>query len=187
MQSRAIFLDRDGTINVEKNYLHKIEEWEWTPHAPEAIKLINDAGYLAVVVSNQAGIARGYYSQQDVLQLHQQVDVLLAKYGARIDAYYFCPHHTDIGIIRDCNCRKPNAGMFIQAQEDWDIDFENSYMIGDKLIDAEAAKKVGITPIIVKTGYGKEASAECANSVKSYSNLFEAINDVLNNKAKNAV
>lgn len=187
MQKRAFFLDRDGTINVEKNYLHKIEDWEWTPRAIEAIKLINRAGYLAIVVSNQAGIARGYYTVKDVEYLHSQVDAMLAKHGAHIDAYYYCPHHTDIGEIRDCECRKPKPGMLIQAQQDWDIDFENSYMIGDKLIDAEVAIRVGVVPIVVMTGYGKAESQAASKQIKFSKNLFEAVSFIFDNKVKNAI
>ena len=187
MQKRAVFLDRDGTINVEKNYLHKIEDWEWTPRAIEAIKLINEAGYLAIVVSNQAGIARGYYTEKDVELLHRQVDAMLAVHGAHIDAYYYCPHHTDVGEIRDCVCRKPKPGMLTQAQQDWNIDLESSFMIGDKLIDAEAAMRVGVAPIVVMTGYGKAESQAASEQIKLSENLLEAVSAILNNKAKNAI
>lgn len=187
MQKRAVFLDRDGTINVEKNYLHKIEDWEWTHRAVEAIKLINEAGYLAIVVSNQAGVARGYYTEKDVEFLHQQVDVMLAQHGAHIDAYYYCPHHTEVGEIRDCECRKPKPGLLIQARQDWNIDFEKSFMIGDKLIDAEAAMRVGVASVVVMTGYGEAESTMVSKQTKFCENLYEAVNTILNNKAKNGI
>jgi len=187
MQKRAVFLDRDGTINVEKNYLHKIEDWEWTPRAVESIKLINEAGYLAIVVSNQAGIARGYYTKKDVELLHRQVDVMLAEQGAHIDFYYYCPHHADVGEIRDCECRKPKPGMLTQAQQDWNINFEKSYMIGDRLIDAEAAMSVGVSPVLVMTGYGETESTKTSEKIKYCKNLFEAVSLILNIKEKNAV
>ncbi len=187
MQKRAVFLDRDGTINVEKNYLHKIEDWQWTPRAIEAIKLINEAGYLAIVVSNQAGIARGYYTEKDVELLHSQVDVMLAEQGAHIDAYYYCPHHTEVGEIRDCECRKPKPGMLIQAQQEWSIDFDRSFMIGDKLIDAEAAMRVGVAPIVVMTGYGNVESQAASEQITLCKNLFEAVGFILDSKVENAI
>lgn len=187
MLKRAVFLDRDGTINVEKNYLYKIEDWEWTPRAIDAIKLINKAGYLAIVVSNQAGVARGYYTENDVEHLHSQVDMMLAEQGAHIDAYYYCPHHTEMGEIRDCECRKPKSGMLIQAQQEWNIDLENSFMVGDKLIDAEAAIRVGVTPVLVMTGYGKVESQLAFEKIKLCNNLFDTVSFIFDSKVKNAI
>lgn len=179
MSQRAFFLDRDGTINVEKNYLFKVEDWEWTPRAIDAIKLINNAGYLAIVVSNQAGIARGYYTDNDVQTLHVEVDRMLAKFDAKIDAYYYCPHHPEFGNPRNCHCRKPHPGMFLQAQADFKIDFDRSYMIGDKLIDAQAAINVGIKPALVRTGYGEASEDEAVSTLAFYDNLYEAVVELL--------
>ena len=156
MSRPTIFLDRDGTINVEKNYLHRIEGWEWITGAPEAIRTLNDAGFLVVVASNQAGIARGYYDAAQVDALHTHVDRLLAQYGAHIDAYYYCPHHPDYGEVRRCNCRKPAAGLLLRAYREMDIDLEKSWMIGDKMSDVYAARAAGVTPILVATGYGAQ-------------------------------
>lgn len=156
MSRPAVFLDRDGTINVEKEYLHRIADWEWIPGAIEAIRRINDMGYLVVVVTNQAGVARGYYDEAQIHALHAAVDGLLDKAHARIDAYYYCPHHPEFGDVRACECRKPGAGMLMAAQCDFDIDLGNSYLIGDKALDIQAAQKAGVTPILVMTGYGKE-------------------------------
>lgn len=152
----AVFLDRDGTINVEKEYLHRVEDWEWIPGAVEAIRRINDMGYLAIVVTNQAGVARGYYEEAQIHALHAAVDSMLELAGARIDAYYYCPHHPEFGDVRMCECRKPGTGMLMAAQRDFDIDLKNSYLIGDKVLDIQAARKAGVTPILVMTGYGKE-------------------------------
>jgi D-glycero-D-manno-heptose 1,7-bisphosphate phosphatase len=179
MSQRAFFLDRDGTINVDKNYLYKVEDWEWTPRAIDAIKLINSAGYLAIVVTNQAGIARGYYTDKDVETLHQQVDQMLAKYDAKIDAYYYCPHHTEFGSQRECHCRKPNPGMLLQARKDFKIDFDRSYLIGDKLIDAQAAINVGVKPALVRTGYGQAFGDEAVSTLAFYDNLYEAVVELL--------
>jgi D-glycero-D-manno-heptose 1,7-bisphosphate phosphatase len=180
MSQRAFFLDRNSTINVEKNYLYKVEDWEWTPRAIDAIKLINNAGYLAIVVSNQAGIARGYYTDKDVQTLHIEVDRMLAKFDAKIDAYYYCPHHPEFGNQRNCHCRKPHTGMFLQAQDDFKIDFDGSYMIGDKLIDVQAAINAGVKPSLVKTGYGQESEYDTSSTVAYYDNLYEAVSKLLN-------
>lgn len=152
----AVFLDRDGTLNVEKEYLHRWEDWEWIPGAIDAIKRLNEAGYLVIVVTNQSGIARGYYTEADVLALHQRVDEDLRHHGARIDAYYYCPHHPQHGAVRDCECRKPEPGMLLAAAREHDIDLTRSFVIGDKAADVEAALAVGATPILVLTGYGQQ-------------------------------
>lgn len=159
MSNRAVFLDRDGTLNVEKNYLHRFEDWEWIPGAVDAIRSFNHAGFLVIVVTNQAGIARGMYAESDVDVLHRRIDAVLAPLGARIDAYYYCPHHPEYGDRTACDCRKPAPGMILQAQKDWDIDLSRSYMVGDKLADVEAGLAAGVKPVLVTTGYGAETRA----------------------------
>lgn len=155
---RAVFLDRDGTLNVEKEYLHLPSEFEFIPGAAEAVKLLNQAGFLVIVVSNQSGVARGYYSEEDVYHLHRHVDRLLAEQGANIDAWLFCPHHPDGrgSYALPCNCRKPEPGMLREAARRFDIDLEQSWMIGDKLIDLQAGQRAGCSSILVRTGYGAE-------------------------------
>lgn len=150
----AVFLDRDGTINVEKNYLYKIADWQWETKAKEAIKSLNEAGYLVIVISNQAGIARGMYSADDVNKLHDFANAELAKTGAKIDAFYFCPHHPE--ITGDCECRKPSPNMILQAAQDFNIDLTKSWMVGDKIIDAQAAIGAGLRPVLVRTGHGQK-------------------------------
>jgi len=175
----AVFLDRDGTINIEKEYLNKIEDWEWIPGAIEAIQLINQMGLLAIVVTNQAGIARGYYSEDAVHKLHIQVDRLLEEKGAHIDAYYYCPHHPNFGEQKICECRKPNPGMLLAAKEDFNIDFSKSFLIGDKLIDVQAAEKVGVTPILVTTGYGKQDRVLLTSKCAVEKTILEAAKRIL--------
>src|SRR6516165_9449735 len=138
---RAVFLDRDGTINVEKEYLHRPEDFEFIPGAPQAIKLLNEAGFCVIVVTNQSGVARGYYDEAAVERLHRYMDDELAHFGARVDAYYFCPHHPGHGsgtYTRECACRKPLPGMLVQAAADLAVDLTESWIIGDKLADVEA-------------------------------------------------
>ena len=155
--SRAVFLDRDGTINVEKDYLYRIDDFEFIPGAPEAIRLLNSAGFLVVVVTNQSGVARGYYTEEDVDTLHSHISNELATVGARVDAWNYCPHHPS-GKGRyafPCNCRKPLPGMLRDAAQRLDIDLSSSIMIGDKLVDMEAAIAAGCRPILVRSGYGR--------------------------------
>lgn len=173
-QQRAVFLDRDGTLNLEKNYLYKVEDWEWIPGAMEAIKQINAMGWLAIVVTNQAGIARGLYNEADVQMLHRHVAQLLAKADAKIDGYYLCPHHPEFSL-NDCDCRKPEAGMLLRAAQDFSIDLNASYLIGDKASDIEAAHRVGVTPVLVATGYGAAESAKVAKTVMRARNVLEAV------------
>ncbi|MDG5467694.1 D-glycero-beta-D-manno-heptose 1,7-bisphosphate 7-phosphatase [Deltaproteobacteria bacterium IMCC39524] len=160
---RAVFLDRDGTINIEKDYLHKIEDFEFIPGAPEAIKKLKDAGFLVIVVSNQSGVARGYFDEDSVNQLHQHIQTELAGYGTSIDDFYFCPHHPDkgLGVYKAaCNCRKGNPGMLLQASREHDIDLSKSYMVGDKLADIEAGQRAGCKTLLVLTGYGAATSSK---------------------------
>ena len=168
---RAVFLDRDGTINVEKDYLYKIEAFEFIPGAQEAIKRLKEAGFVVIVVSNQSGVSRGYFDEDAVNRLHQHIQSELTAYGTSIDAFYFCPHHPDKGLGDykvDCNCRKGKPGMLLQAAREHDIDLQNSFMVGDKLADIEAGERAGCKSILVLTGYG-EATAltpEAASVVK---------------------
>ncbi|BCR05181.1 D,D-heptose 1,7-bisphosphate phosphatase [Desulfuromonas versatilis] len=154
---RAVFLDRDGTINVEKDYLYKIEDFEFIPGVPEAIKKLKEAGFLVIVVTNQSGVARGFYSLEDVEVLHRHIQDELAKIGTSIDAFYVCPHHPTEGFgefRRKCNCRKGKPGMLLEAAREHEIDLVASFMVGDKIADIEAGKAAGCAQILVLTGYG---------------------------------
>ena len=143
----VVFLDRDGVINADIGYLWRREDFVWIPGAPAAIRLFNERGRPVVVVTNQSGVARGYYSEQDVESLHRWMNAELTRQGARIDAFYFCPHHPDGAIpeyTRVCDCRKPQPGMLLQAMEDWRADPAKSFLIGDKESDVAAAAAAGI-------------------------------------------
>lgn len=145
--NKAAFFDRDGTINVDTGYVHRIEEFQFIDGIPEFIKKWNDWGYKVIVVTNQAGIARGYYTEDDMHKLHAYMNEELAQIGAHVDAFYFCPHHPD--FTGACHCRKPEPGMFEQAIKDWDIDVTQSIMFGDRQSDIEAAEKCGIKGYLV--------------------------------------
>ncbi len=143
----AAFLDRDGVLNVDKGYLFRSEDFEWIPGAIEAVKRLNDRGYLVFVVTNQSGVARGYYGEEDVIRLHNWMNGELAKHGAHIDKFYYCPHYTEgpaSGYVKACQCRKPLPGLILAALAEWNIDREKSFLIGDKDSDIAAAAAAGI-------------------------------------------
>lgn len=179
---RAVFLDRDGTINVEKNYLHRIEDFEFIAGAPEAIKRLNDAGFLVIVVTNQSGVARGYYEIEAVHRLHAFLDKELARVGAHVDAYFVCPHHPEEGVGEyrcDCHCRKPMPGMLIEAERKFGIDLAASFMIGDKLADVEAALKGGCKPLLVLTGHGADHAALVPEGVPVFADIASAVEAII--------
>lgn len=137
--NKAIFLDRDGTINVEVDYLHEIERLAFIQGVPEALAQLKQLGYKLIVISNQSGIGRGYYSTSDTDRLHDYMNMLLEKQGAGIDAFYYCPH-----VEQDqCQCRKPKTGLIRRAVEDFDICLRQSYMVGDKESDILTAVNAG--------------------------------------------
>ncbi|MBI1203315.1 MAG: D-glycero-beta-D-manno-heptose 1,7-bisphosphate 7-phosphatase [Rhodopseudomonas sp.] len=143
----AAFLDRDGVLNVDHGYVYKPEQLEWVAGAPQAVKLLNDAGYLVFVVTNQSGVARGYYDEAAVTTFHRHMQAQLAATGAHIDAYYYCPHHPEgkvAALTVRCTCRKPGIGMFEQAAREWPIAMAGSFMIGDKDDDMTAAAAFNI-------------------------------------------
>jgi histidinol-phosphate phosphatase family domain/HAD-superfamily hydrolase, subfamily IIIA len=146
----AVFLDRDGVLNEDRGWVHTAEKWRWMPGAREAVRWLNDAGYLVVVVTNQAGIGRGYYTQHEFDTFTRWIDERLAERGAHVDAWYHCPHHPTeaIGDLRvACACRKPKPGMLLEAIGDWEIDIEDSVMVGDADKDLEAAAAAGVRAV----------------------------------------
>ncbi len=156
MKNKFVLLDRDGVINVEKSYLHKIEDFEYEKNVVAGLQKLRDLGYKFAVITNQAGIAKGYYTEDDYLKLQNYIKNDLLKNGIKIEKSYFCPHHPNAagkyGI--ECKCRKPNTGNFELAIDEFNIDTKNSFMIGDKITDLIPAEKLGITPVLIKTGYG---------------------------------
>jgi D-glycero-D-manno-heptose 1,7-bisphosphate phosphatase len=159
----AVFLDRDGTINEEVGYMDSLDKLKMIPAAYEAIRLINKSRMKAIVVTNQSGVARGCFSEKLVMQAHDIIQADLLEKKASIDKFYYCPHHPTEGkgiYLQNCNCRKPKPGMLLQAAHDLDIELPDSYMVGDTYRDMEAAKKVGVKGILVKTGYGRELLQE---------------------------
>ena len=153
--SGAVFFDRDGTLNVDKDYLYKIEDFEWLEDAPQAIRLANEHGFLVIVITNQSGIARGYFLEDDVRRLHDWMNEELARFGAHIDAFYYCPHLPNGSVAayaKECDCRKPKPGLIERACIDFDVDCGESLMIGDKLRDVECAEAAGVRGVLYRGG-----------------------------------
>ena len=153
---KAVFFDRDGTLNVDVHYLHRIEDFQWTPEAVEAIAYCHQQGYMVVVVTNQSGVARGYYEEADVMRLHKWMNEELARCGiAPIDGFYYCPHHINASVPEyavDCDCRKPKPGMIFTACRELGIDAGQSFMVGDKPRDVECGEAAGAKGVLYAGG-----------------------------------
>jgi len=147
---KALFLDRDGVINIEKNYLYKIEDFEFIKGVKKALKQLQELGFLLIVVTNQSGIARGYYSLQDFYKLDSWMKKALQKENIDIKKTYFCPHAPP----DNCDCRKPNPKMILDAKKEFNVDLKNSWLVGDKESDILAALNSGITnTILLRSGH----------------------------------
>jgi D-glycero-D-manno-heptose 1,7-bisphosphate phosphatase len=164
----AVFLDRDGTLNKEVNYLHTVENFEWVPGAQDAIRRVNDLGMPVLVVTNQSGVARGYYEEADVDRLHAWMNDQLDAIGAHVDAFYYCPYHPN-GAVEQyralSHCRKPNPGMFEEAIQEWRVDPSGSFVVGDKNSDLLPGNELGMTTILVRTGHGDTEDETVADHV----------------------
>jgi D-glycero-D-manno-heptose 1,7-bisphosphate phosphatase len=157
MKKPALFMDRDGTINEQMGYINHLSRFLVLPRVPEAVRLLNENHVLAILVSNQSGVARGYHPIELVHQLHAYLQTTLKKQRAFLDAVYFCPHHPGGSIpeyAKACACRKPETGLIDQACEAFDIDLAKSYVVGDRHTDMDMAQRAGMRGILVKTGYG---------------------------------
>ncbi len=158
MSRAAIFLDRDGTLCEEVGYVNHLSRSRLLPGSLEAIRMINQAGLLAVVTTNQSGVARGYFSQDLVEAVHAQLLSTISSEGARLDAIYYCPHHPSEGSPpwrAVCECRKPRPGMILRAAREHGIDLAGSYVVGDSVVDIEAGAAAGLPGVLVLTGYGR--------------------------------
>jgi D-glycero-D-manno-heptose 1,7-bisphosphate phosphatase len=163
----AVFLDRDGTLIEEAGYLDRLERLAFFPFTVDAVRLLNNAGLAVVIVSNQSGVGRGLVRPAFVAEAHDAIAARLAAGGARIDAFYHCPHHPQASIAEyrlDCECRKPAAGMLRQAANDLNLDLARSFVVGDRLNDVAAARAVGARAILVRTGYGRLAENDSTDA-----------------------
>ncbi len=158
MKRRAVFIDRDGTISEEVGYINHPSRFRLFPFSAAAIKLLNESGWLAIVITNQAGVARGYFSEDMIQTIHERLRRDLESEGARLDAIYYCAHHPSVGqppYRLECDCRKPKPGLISRAVEEFDIDPSSSWMVGDRYSDIELARNAGIHSAFVMTGYGR--------------------------------
>lgn len=181
-EQRAIFLDRDGVLNEEVDQLARVEDFKIYEFAAEAVKKINKTDFMAIVVSNQPMIAKGFMTEKDVDDVHKKLETELGLKGVKIDAIYYCPHHPEKGFAGErselkieCTCRKPAPGLFFEAKKDLNINLKKSYMIGDQTADILAGERAGCKTILVKTGYGGEDGKFFVKPDFMANNLLEAI------------
>jgi len=158
MSNQAVFLDRDGTVNEEMGYINHPDRFIILPQVPEAIRLLKKNNFKVILVSNQAGVAKGYFPIELIEEIHQILQERLRKEDATLDAIYYCPHHPQGSVSlykKDCSCRKPKPGLIYKAQKDFNLAVNKSYVVGDRFKDIELAHNVGAKGILILTGYGK--------------------------------
>jgi D-glycero-D-manno-heptose 1,7-bisphosphate phosphatase len=183
--SIAVFLDRDGTLIEEVDYLERVEQVALYSWSIDGVRLLNRAGIRVFVVTNQAGVARGYFTESVVADVHRHIDSLLASGGARIDAYYYCPHHPEGAVEtyrRSCDCRKPGRGLVDRAAREFGIDPSRSFVVGDRWLDIQLARAVGARAVLVRTGFGSTAERQQPSDVTADAiadNLVGAANWIL--------
>ena len=185
-KQRAIFLDRDGTMNVSKGFISKADDLELIPGTIDAIKAINKSGALAIVITNQPVIARGECSFEELHNIHNKLKTLLGEKGAFVDDIFYCPHHPDKGfegevpeLKFDCECRKPKTGMIEEAVKKYNIDLSKSYMVGDSTMDLETARNAGIKSVLVNTGFaGNDGKYDRSCDIEA-DNLFDAVEKII--------
>jgi D-glycero-D-manno-heptose 1,7-bisphosphate phosphatase len=158
MKRRAVFMDRDGTISEEVGYVNHPTRYKVFAYSAQAVRLLNEAGWLAVLVTNQAGVARGYFTEDLIGAVHDSLKANLESAGARLDAIYYCAHHPSVGeppYRFECDCRKPKPGLIQRAAKDFEIELAESWMIGDRYSDIELARNAGVQAAFVLSGYGR--------------------------------
>ncbi|MFX1419057.1 MAG: D-glycero-beta-D-manno-heptose 1,7-bisphosphate 7-phosphatase [Promethearchaeota archaeon] len=176
-QKKAVFLDRDGVINKEVSYLSDPKNFKFIKGSIDALKILKRKGFLLIIITNQAGIARGIFTEKILEVIHNKMLKTLKHNDVQIDNIYYCPHHPD--FTGPCNCRKPHPGMILEAQLNFNIDLNNSYMVGDTLNDIETGKAANCKTVLVLTGYGKKEKKKISSIIPDmiFKNLKEfAIN-----------
>ena len=156
--TRAVFIDRDGTISEEVGYINHTSRFRIFPYSAEAIRYLHENDYLAILVTNQAGVARGYFSEDMVQSVHQKMSDELDQAGTALDAIYYCAHHPSVGdppYRLDCDCRKPKPGLLLRAANDFNIELSESWMVGDRYSDIELAANARVKSVLVLSGYGR--------------------------------
>lgn len=187
--NKAIFLDRDGTINVEKHYLYKIEDFEFIPGVVDALRELEQAGYLLIIITNQSGIGRGYYTEADFQKLNDWMVSSLREQGVTIAGVYYCPHLPDAQVSayrKECNCRKPKLGMYEQAIIDYDVDLSRSYAIGDKIRDCAICESTPCKGFLIGENEKLEIIADVKAGIRDRvhyaQTLSEATDCIINSK-----
>ena len=188
---KAVFLDRDGVLNKDPpHYAHRLDQLELIPRSGTAVKKLNEHGYLVIIISNQSGVARGYYTEKDVSLFNNALLMKIQECGGEVDAIYYCPHHPEAKTERyrlTCNCRKPEPGMILQAAKEHNIDLQKSYVIGDKRSDIEAGKNAGCQTILVLTGHGTDESLKIKDTCLVTSDLYEAVSKYIIRRSNSIV
>ena len=186
-KQKAIFLDRDGTINVEKDYVYRIDDFEYLPGAVDSLRILQDEGYLLIIITNQSGIARGYYSKSDFEKLNDWMLEDLRMQGVHIDAVYYCPHHPAAAVEKyriDCSCRKPKLGLFEQAIKEHNLDLGKSFAIGDKIRDCSICLSTACHGFLIAENEKEEVIEGVKNgeyrNVEYAADLKEAAERIIN-------
>ncbi|MBN2251900.1 MAG: D-glycero-beta-D-manno-heptose 1,7-bisphosphate 7-phosphatase [Candidatus Altiarchaeota archaeon] len=175
--NKAVFLDRDGTINKEVNYLRRAAEFEFLPKAVDALRRLSGTDYKIIVVTNQSGVARGYLDENELKAIHEKMECILHGRGARIDRIYCCIHHPD----GNCLCRKPDTGLIMGARREFNLSLRDSYMVGDSTRDIQTGINAGCKTILVKTGYAGRDGEYGVRPDYEASDLFDAVNIIIRN------
>jgi D-glycero-D-manno-heptose 1,7-bisphosphate phosphatase len=192
MKKSAVFIDRDGTLSEEVGYVNHPSRFRLFPYSAEAIKKLNNINLLAILVTNQAGVARGYFSEQMITMVHQRLTSELEIQGAHLDAIYYCAHHPSVGeppYRLDCDCRKPRPGLINRASADFDIDLDSSWMVGDRYSDIELARNAGLRSAFVLSGYGRGEWEYQRQSWRLQpdlvsENLLDAVNSIIDQRSR---
>ena len=190
MKRPAVFIDRDGTISEEVGYVNHVSRFRVYPYSAEAIRRLNQNNWLAILVTNQAGVARGYFAEDVITSVHSELNTRLENEHARLDAIYYCAHHPTVGeppYRFDCDCRKPKVGLITRAASEFEIDLPNSWMIGDRYSDIELARNADLHSAFVLSGYGR---GEWEHQRPTWrlqpdlvcENLLDAVDSILNSK-----
>jgi len=187
----AVFLDRDGTLNEDVSFLDRLSELRLFPWSADAIRLLNRAGFCTVVTTNQSGVGRGLIPEPFIRTVHDEIDSRLARAGARIDRYFYCPHHPDKGLgsyRQACECRKPRPGMILTAAREMGLDLTRSVMVGDRRMDVASGHAAGVRAVLVRTGVGAAEERALADGEERpdaiLDNLMEAVGWILRNSSR---
>jgi len=183
--SKAIFMDRDGTVSEEVGYMYHAGLYKPFPWTGEAVHKINESGYKAILITNQAGVGRGYFPESMVHEVHSVLDAELNRWSAHLDGIYYCPHSPEM----QCDCRKPRPGMILRASREMNIDLSESYMIGDRYVDVEAAHGAGVKAVLLRSGDGeieleKHGRTSALQPHFVADNLLHAVESILNGLVK---